>query len=114
MDRAERRRQAREDALKPSLKSTGHIEKLDGGRFDKIYQGSPEDDVAPGEHVWAMFMVHRVRSLDNLFAGNWMADLESLILTSGPGCYVCEQTYSEAVEAAPCPGKPPGELRYVS
>lgn len=87
--------------------------KVEGGRFDRIYNATPEDDVAPGEHVWAMFMVHRVRNLDTLLAGEALFDLESLILTTGPGCYICEQVYSTELAHSPCPGQPPGELQWV-
>lgn len=112
MNRAERRRRAREDARKPSLISTGTTIKVDGSRFEKVYQSSPENDVEPGEHLWTMIMMHKVSDPAVLFAGEWHADLESLVLTSGPGCFICEQTYSETVAAKPCPGQPPGELRY--
>ena len=112
MNRAERRRQAREDARKPPLVSLGTTVKVEGSRFDKVYQSTPENDVDPGEHLWAMFMMHKVNNLDLLFAGEWLADQESLILTTSPGCFICEQTYSKEVAATPCPGQPPGELGY--
>ena len=38
MNRAERRRRAREDARKPSLISTGTTIKVDGSRFEKVDQ----------------------------------------------------------------------------
>lgn len=112
MDRAERRRQERASQGKPRLTSTGLTIKVDGSSFERVYQSTPENDVEPGEHLWAMFLMHKVNNLDNLFAGNWHADLESLILTTGPGCFICEQTYSPDVAASPCPGQPPGELGY--
>lgn len=86
--------------------------KVEGDQFNKVYQSSPENDVEPGQHLWAMFMMHKVNNLDNLFAGDWHADVESLILTTGPGCFICEQTYTPEIAAAPCPGQAPGELGY--
>lgn len=111
-NRAERRRRER-DGQGRRLTSLGMTMKVEGQRFDRIYNASPEDSVAPGEHVWAMFMVHQVHNLDELMEGEYLFDLESLILTTGPGCYVCEQIYTPEIAATQCPGQPPGELGYI-
>lgn len=60
-------------------------------------------DPAPGRHQWTV-------------TGMWLVtdpteeqlnlDLENLVTLVGPGCFVCEETYSAELAAKPCPGEP--------
>ncbi len=119
-NRAERRRRDRAAAkaftddndVVQMLRSTGVEMRLDGPQLDMKYGANPAANAKPGEHVWMVLMMHRVNP-DTWFDGEQHIDMESLMNIHGPGCYLCEAVYSAEVAAAPCPGQPPGDLRYV-
>ena len=56
-----------------------------------------------GQHLWAIFGVWRI--VDPT-ASRIDLDYENLITIDGPGCYVCEETYSPKMAERPCPGEP--------
>lgn len=58
----------------------------------------------PGQHLWTILGVWRVTAPDPRRQVH--LDTENLLSLEGPGCYVCEQLWSPAVAAAPCPGDP--------
>ena len=58
-------------------------------------------DVPPGEHVWCLFGVWRVKDPT---AGRFDLDVENLVTIEGPGCLVCERPYSPQRAAGPCTG----------
>lgn len=108
-NRQERRRRrhivTRDGEITHVLTSTGFEVEVSGDRLTKIWERDPLADVAPTDHVWALFAMFRVDP-DTVFNGQSHLDTENLITISGPGCYRCEQTYTAAIAAAPCPGEP--------
>lgn len=63
-----------------------------------------------GEHEWIVMAVFRIadpsRTMDP--DEKTFLDTENLLSIDRPGCYVCEQPYSPALAARPCPGDPSG------
>jgi len=59
-----------------------------------------------GEHLWALLGVFRVQLSGVDRAGRVCLDVRNLLTIDGPGCFVCEQIWSEEVADAPCPGDP--------
>jgi hypothetical protein len=57
----------------------------------------------PGEHLWTVIGMWQVT---NPTADRIDLDAENLLTIEGPGCYVCEQTWSPDIAAQPCPGDP--------
>jgi hypothetical protein len=49
----------------------------------------------------------RSAALGGMGAETINLDLENLIGVGGPGCWVCEEPWSEAIADQPCPGDPP-------
>jgi hypothetical protein len=58
-------------------------------------------DPGAGEHLWVVVSAHRVVPVDG---GTYELDLENLLSVDGPGCFKCEEPYTEAVAARPCTG----------
>lgn len=61
----------------------------------------------PGEHLWVAMVIFR---LSDPGAERFHLDHENLVTVEGPGCYICEQTWS-MVKGRPCPGDPTGRTR---
>lgn len=59
--------------------------------------------VKPGEHMWIIAGVWRVR---NPSAQDFELDMENLLTLDGPGCFVCEQDYTPEMAVRRCPGEP--------
>lgn len=57
----------------------------------------PEFD---GKHMWMMTAAWKVTPPFSTV----LLDTENLILTSGPGCFWCEQEYSLLLSGKPCQG----------
>lgn len=57
----------------------------------------------PGEHLWVVTGAWRVADPSS---SGLILDHENLLSVEGPGCFVCEQVWSEQVAARPCPGDP--------
>lgn len=51
-----------------------------------------------GKHLWVVLTMFAVRP----GAGRFDLDRENLLTIEGPGCYWCEQPWSETVAAQPC------------
>ena len=94
------------------LRSTGMKVRLSGDQLTKAFARQVADTVKPGEHVWAMFMVHRVNPA-TMHVDEPHFDTESLLMITGPGCYLCETTWKPGAEDTRCPGEPPGVLGYL-
>lgn len=56
----------------------------------------------PGDHQWTVLAMWHV----NPTADHLDLDTENLLTIEGPGCYICEQTWSPEAAAKPCPGEP--------
>lgn len=107
-NRQERRKRhiiSRDGGVTNVLTSTGIEVEVSGDQFTKIWERDPLADVGPTDHVWALFAMFRV-DINTVFDGQSHLDTENLVTISGPGCYRCEQTYTAAIAAAPCPGEP--------
>lgn len=82
--------------------STGFKQKVDSQLF-KI----PDFDPRSGNHFWVMNMSYKVdptkwEDPDNVP----LFDLENLVAVAGPGCFYCEQLYSDRLAKRRCPGDP--------
>lgn len=93
------------DGITNLLTSTGVEIEVSGDQLTRIYDRDPLAGVGPTDHVWAMFAMFKV-DITKVFSGQSHLDTENLVTISGPGCYRCEQTYTAAIAAAPCPGEP--------
>ena len=54
----------------------------------------------PGEHLWVVVSMYRVTPNRERYD----LDTENLLNIEGPGCYWCEQPWSEPLATAPCRG----------
>lgn len=66
--------------------------------------GAPLPEAAPGEHLWTVTGMWTVKDPT---AEQVLLDIENLITLAGPGCFICEQGYAQAIAGGPCPGEPP-------
>lgn len=55
----------------------------------------------PGEHLWIVMSMFRVTPG---VAARFDLDRENLLTIEGPGCYWCEEPWTEAMAARPCRG----------
>lgn len=66
-------------------------------------------EAPPGEHRWIVTVAYAI-SAETAAAVHERdepahLDMENIVMTA-TGCYVCEEQYSAAVAARPCPGDP--------
>ena len=59
-----------------------------------------------GEHLWTFLGVFQVQWPTPVRTGRVSLGGSNLLSITGPGCFVCEQHWSEEVAAAACPGEP--------
>lgn len=63
----------------------------------------PEFDPRSGDHLWAIGTMYR-------WGGPTVErptlDAENMLLLTGPGCFYCEQLWSERLAVRRCPGQP--------
>lgn len=85
----------------------GQKVEVTGDRLETIVRGDALDGALPGQHLWISMVVFRVADPASWETEQQYMDAENMIHVTPPGCYVCEQAYSSAVAARPCPGEPP-------
>jgi hypothetical protein len=73
--------------------------KTDGSAIDRVIA----EATRRREHVWIMTAAWRV---DPAKGGRAVMDHENLISLGGPGCLVCENTYTPELAAKRCEGGP--------
>lgn len=66
-------------------------------------------EMVPREHLWTLVAAYQVSAdlAARIEAGSGekiLMDAEALLTIQGPGCMWCEQEYTKAVAARPCPG----------
>lgn len=83
----------------------GEGTKIDGDQAVKVQTGDLLD-VPAGEHLWIFTAAFRCARPELASTQPAMLDSESLLYVGGPGCYHCEQIYTAALAAMPCPGDP--------
>lgn len=59
-----------------------------------------------GEHLWIMAATWRVDPAKVQAGTQALMDHESLLSLGGPGCFVCEEPYSEHLAHRRCKGDP--------
>lgn len=84
----------------------GQKVQVTGDRLDAIARGDDLDHAVPGEHLWVSMVVFRVARPESWATEQQHMDGENMVHVTPPTCYVCEQAYSPAIGAAPCPGEP--------
>lgn len=83
-------------------RSTGQTVEV-AGRPDRI----PDFDPRSGDHLWSWVVLYRADPSKFGDATHTpFLDSESLLNISGPGCFYCEQTYSDRLAKRRCPGQP--------
>jgi hypothetical protein len=66
----------------------------------------PPYDERSGEHCWLFLVGYQVFPLTWAASGNTpKLDQENLVNISGPGCYYCEEPYSERLARRRCKGE---------
>jgi hypothetical protein len=95
------------------LTPSGIEVEIAGNQLDKVWRRDPLAGVKPDEHVWVMFMIHRVNPA-TMTVDQQHFDTESLITVTGPGCFRCELPWTEGAEQTTCAGEPPGQLGYTT
>ncbi len=68
------------------------------------HHNAPIPKPEPGEHLWMLMAMYRVEAPHP--NAEYQMDTENLVTIDGPGCYVCERMWTEAIGARPCPGEP--------
>lgn len=58
----------------------------------------------PGIHMWVITGAWHI--VDPSPVASVHLDVENLLTLGGPGCYECEQMWTPAIAAQPCPGDP--------
>jgi hypothetical protein len=72
----------------------------------------PESPPAGGAHQWVVTAAWQLsadaarRQATGGAHEEVFLDLENLLTVDGPGCWVCEQIWTEAIADQPCPGDP--------
>lgn len=61
----------------------------------------PDFDKRKGEHLWTVLACYQVKDPT---AENLTLDHENLLTVAGPGCYYCEQPYSDRMKYRRCRG----------
>lgn len=62
--------------------------------------GAEIPDQRPGEHLWIITGMWRVA--DPVARARYELDLENLLTLAGPGCYWCEEPWSEDLARRRC------------
>jgi len=99
------------------LAMSEHVVKIistDGTKAEvKDRHGARPPKPRPGEHLWIMIGMWRITDPARTKAAGErvLLDGENLLTVEGPGCFVCEQSWSPEVEAKRCPGDPSGVTR---
>lgn len=88
------------------VSALGQQQEIKGDQLDKVLAGHQLDDVPDGQHVWAMFAMFRITHPERAHLEQQHMDSESLLMVTGPGCYRCEQIYTNGAEHTVCPGDP--------
>lgn len=57
----------------------------------------------PGSHLWIMTAGWQVRNPQR-FGNEVHLDAESIVVFAGPGCYKCEEPFSNRLARQPCRG----------
>lgn len=102
MGKAARIRRMRERLAETGVRPTGIVQPVPA----RAYGGLPEPK--PGEHLWTVLASFYIADPASAFdpAVEKTLDAENMLSLSGPGCLVCEQTYTPATAGQPCPGEP--------
>jgi hypothetical protein len=83
--------------MEPQWQSTGVKQEIPS-ELDR----TPPFDPRTGEHLWTMITMYR-------WGGPGVErptlDMENLLSVVGPGCYYCEQPYSEYLAKRRCKGE---------
>lgn len=58
----------------------------------------------PGEHLWIVTAGWRIADPRAVRDGAVQLDAESLLMVAGPGCFKCEQEFSNRLARRPCRG----------
>lgn len=78
--------------------STGDKQLIPQG-WDKL----PDFEPATGDHLWSIGTLYR---WGGPHVEQPTLDAENLLAISSPGCYFCEQMYTERLAGQRCPGQP--------
>ncbi len=81
------------------LRDTGHRE-----RYDEHVNKIPEFDPRSGNHYWIFITSYKVDPEIFGLDGPSLLDHENLVATVGPGCYYCEQPYTNYLSTRRCKG----------
>ena len=58
----------------------------------------------PGEHLWVMTAAWRVTDPRAARDGPVLLDIENILAFAGPGCFKCEEPFSNRLARSPCRG----------
>lgn len=87
---------------------------VDTGHYEHINNPSDIDRIPPfdprsGDHYWIVTTAYHVDP-SAFTSGNPdvtpLLDHETLAVVAGPGCYYCEQSYSQRLATRRCKGNP--------
>jgi hypothetical protein len=88
----------------PSVKSDGTSYTADTAQLSDRMEARYNAHLRTGTHLWFVGVLHEVDP------SNWGAtprlDESNIISVNGPGCYICEEPYSERAAHRRCPGEP--------
>jgi hypothetical protein len=66
----------------------------------------PEFDARSGNHYWIGLVSFHVDPSSWSHGEQQHFDMENLVSVAGPGCYYCEQPYSDRIAKRRCGGEP--------
>lgn len=76
-------------------------------RVEIVHKHNAKITMPPkGKHLWMVMTMFRVA---DPAAVQFVLDHENVLTIEGPGCFLCEELYSERVASRPCPGEPTRE-----
>lgn len=58
-------------------------------------------DPGPGKHFW---VVTGLWTVSNPSSEQFILDVENLVTVDGPGCFKCEELYTDVIASQPCKG----------
>lgn len=69
--------------------------------------GIPDFDPRTGDHLWMVVAVYRCADPATVASGQTVhMDAENLLSIEGPGCFHCEQPWTERLAQRRCKGRP--------
>lgn len=90
----------------PAVTSTGVTYETDTAQLRDRMEARYNAHLRTGTHLWIVGVIHEVDPSAWGKTTQPKLDSSNIISVNGPGCYICEEPYSERTAHRKCPGEP--------